>query len=430
VSALSAFLWNSPVSFASGASHFVQVRGTRFEINGKPCRFMGANYWQGASLGSPGRGGDRARLLRELDQMKALGVTNLRVLAASQGPDSQPLRIVPSTQPSPDRLDSELLQGLDFLLDEMRKRDMRAVVVLNNFWHWSGGMAQFLNWAGAGSIPYPPPFPGGTWDRYQDYTQRFYANPRAVQLSNDLIRAILTRTSSVSGTRYVDDPTVMSWQLANEPRGLQQAEAFNRWIEATSRMIRGLAPRQLISTGVEGETPWPAYAGMDLIRNHAYSTIDYATIHIWAQNWGWYDPSRHASTYNDTLTRFRAYVADHVRKSAQLGKPLVLEEFGIGRDQGSYDPASLTRVRDQYYREAFELVLTEASRGSPLQGVNFWAWGGEGRPKTPYGSEWRAGDPWTGDPPHELQGWYSVYSSDTSTHGVIAEYARRLMALP
>ena len=36
---------------------------------------------------------------------------------------------------------------------------------------------------------------------------------------------------------------------------------------------------------------------------------------------------------------------------------------------------------------------------------------------------WQAGNAFTGDPPSELQGSYSVYSTDTSTCEVIQKYA-------
>ncbi|HLN94675.1 MAG TPA: hypothetical protein VK183_03500, partial [Flavobacterium sp.] len=49
---------------------FVGVDGTHFTKNGKPYYYIGANYWYGAILGSK-KYGDRKRLARELDQMKA-----------------------------------------------------------------------------------------------------------------------------------------------------------------------------------------------------------------------------------------------------------------------------------------------------------------------------------------------------------------------
>ena len=56
-----------------------------------------------------------------------------------------------------------------------------------------------------------------------------------------------------------------------------------------------------------------------------------------------------------------------------------------------------------------------------VAGVAVWAWGGEGRPKQ---REMARGDAWIGDPPHEPQGWYSVYDADAATIAALAECAR------
>ncbi len=61
-------------------------------------------------------------------------------------------------------------------------------------------------------------------------------------------------------------------------------------------------------------------------------------------------------------------------------KPCVLEEFGLARDQGSYDPSSPTTARDSYFAGVFDIVYREAAEGKTLSGVNFWAYGGWGRP--------------------------------------------------
>ncbi len=49
---------------------FVKVNGTRFEVNGKAYYFVGTNLWYGLNLGAKKAGGDRARLIRELDKLK------------------------------------------------------------------------------------------------------------------------------------------------------------------------------------------------------------------------------------------------------------------------------------------------------------------------------------------------------------------------
>lgn len=100
----------------------------------------------------------------------------------------------------------------------------------------------------------------------------------------------------------------------------------------------------------------------------------------------------------------------------------MVEEFGLARDAGSYAAGSTTALRDIFYRRMCRLI---AGGGRAAAGLGFWAWGGEGRPSRPR-SVWKAGDALLGDPPHELQGWYSVYDTDASTLVVIAQCSHML----
>lgn len=136
---------------------FIRVTNTEFSWKGQPYYFMGTNFWYGMHLAMQGEDGNRDRLLRELDRLQDLGVKNLRIMAASEGPDTAPWRVLPTLMTAPGEYNDTLWDGLDFLLAEMAKREMHAVVCLNNFWPWSGGMAQYVNWVKKKPIPYPPP---------------------------------------------------------------------------------------------------------------------------------------------------------------------------------------------------------------------------------------------------------------------------------
>jgi mannan endo-1,4-beta-mannosidase len=407
----------------------VSASNAGFLRDGKPYHYVGANLWYAMTMGAEGPAGDRARLTRELDRLQAIGVTNLRIMAHSEGPDNSPWRISPTLEPSPGVFREEILRGLDFTLNEMRARGMTAVVCLGDFWHWSGGMSQMLNWAGAGPIPYPPPEPGGSWDTFQDYTKDFFTNDQAMGFYREVVRTIVTRTNYYTGMKYSDDPAIMSWQLANEPRGRSNAAALGTWIDQSSRLIKSLDPNHLVTTGSEGETPWPAANGLDFVANHSYPAIDYATAHIWVQNWSWYDPTNDSGTYATASAKMHAYFQDHLDKAKRIGKPLVIEEFGLARDGGSFDPAAPTTARDRYFGEVFDAIYQAASSGAPVAGVNFWAWAGEGHPQAPYGGYWHEGLPFVGDPPQEAQGWYSVYAEDASTGAVISTYASKMTGL-
>ena len=64
-----------------------------------------------------------------------------------------------------------------------------------------------------------------------------------------------------------------------------------------------------------------------------------------------------------------------------------------------------------------------------MGGVSFFAWAGEGRPAPPAEGGllgWHEGDPFVGDPPSERQGRFSVFDSDSSTCGLLQDYAAKL----
>ena len=418
---------------AAAPSGFVQVQGTGFVVDGKPYRFAGANFWYGAYLGAEDGVGDRARLRSELDQLKAAGIDNLRVLAMSEASGFR-RGVSPAFMTAPGQYDERLLQGLDVLLDEMRRRDMKAVLYLNNFWQWSGGMSQYVAWATGGTVAAHDPDRTGDWNGFMQNSARFYAIPQAQAWYRDAIRTVITRRNTVNGIAYVDDPTVMSWQLANEPRpgsnagGAPNFQVYRQWVHDTAGFIRQLAPRQLVSTGSEGAK---GSLGEDdyYLLAHASPNVDYLTFHLWPSNWDWMDHHDPAARLDSGLETSLAYIDRHVQMAARLGKPTVLSEFGLNRDRGSYDPASGVTARDRFYQAIYARVLEHARAGGPIAGSNFWAWGGRGR-TTNADWMWKAGDPFTGDPPQEAQGLFSLFDSDASTLGIVSAHARAMRELP
>lgn len=390
---------------AGAEGRFVKAAGGKFVLAGVPYRFVGANFWQGMNLGVDGPGGDRARLLRELDRLRELGVANLRVMASSEGPNTEPYRLVPALMVSPGVYDEKVLNGLDFLLAEMGKRGLRAVMVLNNFWQWSGGMAQYVSWREKTPIPYP-----GDYERFINYSAKFYSYPECQKWFRDHIAMIVGRTNPYTGLKYRDDPAVFSWELGNEPRRYPSS-----WIGETAAYIKSLDRNHMVTTGSEGAPP--GEPTQDFVATHNAPAIDYVTIHIWPQNWDWFDP-KNPSTYKSAEEKAVAYFRKLDREAISLGKPLVLEEFGLARDweplHDNFNPRSPTTCKDLFYTAMYRQVMASMAAGGAAAGDNFWAWAGEARP----------GAAWVGDPPHETAGWYSVYDSDRSTLAIIRAHVK------
>lgn len=403
------------------AQNFITVKEGIFLKEGKPYSYLGTNFWYGMNLGSS----DHQRLLRELDRLNAIGVKNLRIVAGSEGDVNTPWAMQPALQPQPGVYNETLWKALDLVLAELKKRDMVAVLCLNNFWPWSGGFAQYVSWAnGNETIPYPPPAENGEWRIYQQYSARFYSDSIAKEWFRNHIQKVIGRINSVNNIPYREDPTIMAWQLANEPEGINNVSNYRIWLHETAKFIKTLDSNHLVSIGSEGNTPSPNN-GTDFEKDHDSPYIDYLTFHLWVQNWDWFDPMHPKETYGKALEKANEYIDTHVRTAQKLNKPIVLEEFGISRDENNYETSAPVRIRNHYYGSVFKKINALCKSIPEVSGVNFWAWSGEGRPKT-LKSIWRTGDDFTGDPPHEFQGWYSVYDTDKSTIRVIKKYATKI----
>src|SRR5580765_1695761 len=88
-----------PVPAAPERPGGLTVKGTRFMKDGKPFFISGINYWAGPTLARDGNqpGWDQVR--RDLDGIQAAGINVIRTCVATEGPDSEPFRIVPTIQP-------------------------------------------------------------------------------------------------------------------------------------------------------------------------------------------------------------------------------------------------------------------------------------------------------------------------------------------
>jgi mannan endo-1,4-beta-mannosidase len=296
-------------------------------------------------------------------------------------------------------------------------------MVLGNFWTWSGGFPQYLKWSGYGPIPFPQD-PESNWQEFTDYSQEFYNNERAQQMMNDHIKTVIERKNTITGTLYKDDPTIMSWQLANEPRGYTVPEKYRAWTRRTAAFIKELDNAHLVCLGSEGNTSG-TYAGVNVLLDNDNKDVDYITMHIWAQNWGWFDPTQGEEKYQEAILNVDDYWDVHMAAANKLNKPMVLEEFGIARDESSFDPYQSTTWRDRFFDHLYKKVAHSIKNNEAVRGLNFWSYSGTVKPPRP-GEYWKLGDVFTGDPPHEFQGWYGVYDTDKSTLNLIRKYTAEL----
>jgi mannan endo-1,4-beta-mannosidase len=246
------------------------------------------------------------------------------------------------------------LQRLDWVLHEAKKRDLLVTLVLSNNWRDFGGMDQYLRWYGLRQH------------------HLFYQDERVRQAFKDWIFHLVTRTSTVDGTRYIDDPTIFAWELANEPRTVNfedydAADGWDkgtilRWAEEMSAYIKSLDPNHMVAVGDEGflasgPSAWPYEApyGVDSEAFARLPSIDFGTYHLYPDHWG-----LGQSFGND-------WIEAHIAASRRVNKPMLLEEYGIHvrRKSNTSGPVVQGLERRQVaYRNWNELVLERGGSGS------------------------------------------------------------------
>lgn len=398
---------------------FIKVNADgQFVRDGKPYYFVGANFWYGAILGSEGEGGNRERLHKELDFLKSIGINNLRVLVGADGENGIKTRVELSLQVAPGVYNDTILAGLDYFMNELRERDMTAVLYLNNSWEWSGGYSVYLQWSGHGDAVVPAV---DGWPAYMEYVKQFPQSDSAKALFANHVNYIVSRTNRYNQIKYVDDPTIMSWQIGNEPRAFsdENKEPFARWMADVAAQIKSLDPNHMVSSGSEGS--WGCEMDMNLFEKiHADPNINYLNIHIWPYNWSWVKADSLTELLPRAKENTKKYIDDHMVIARKYSKPIVLEEFGFPRDGFSFSKEAPTTARDEYYRYVFDLIRQDRESGGLFAGCNFWAWGGFAE-QNPDHVFWEKGDDYTGDPAQEQQGLNSVFATDSTIEIIKAE---------
>lgn len=374
-------------------------------------RFVGTNFWYGPILASDTEAGDMDRLIKELDSLQSLGITNLRILAGAEGPEGLPHHISPVLQTAPGQYNQAMLEGLDRFMAEVEKRGMTVVIYLTNAWEWSGGYGSYLHWT-TGEVCPVPGIDG--YREYVDHVKEFVLNDTAKQMAIDHAKYMVSRNNTVTERPYSESPAILSWQIANEPRAFSQEgkEALYGWLIDMAKAIRSIDKNHMVSTGSEGK--YGCEVDLDLWqRIHNAPEIDYGIIHLWPTNWGWASRTEPENQVDAAIEESGKYIEEHL-KALSISKPLIIEEFGYPRDSMSLSSASPTRRRDKYYG----FVLDTFKRNPRIAGINFWGWNGSGRPAHEL---WQKGDPYLCDPAHEPQGLYGVFDCDASTIEIIAK---------
>ncbi|GAA1743034.1 cellulase family glycosylhydrolase [Luedemannella helvata] len=307
---------------AAKPSEFVSRKGHNLYLDNKPFRFAGSNnYYLNYS--------SQFMVDKVLDSAAAAKFQVLRVWgwfdigtpggtdSVHSGDKSFYLQYwdAAAGRPALNTGDSGLVK-LDYALYKARLNGLKIVLPFTNNWSDFGGMDQYVRWAGA------------------SYHDDFYTNATIKGWYKDYISGILNRVNTYTGIRYKDDPTVMTWELANEPRcgghnvyprsATCTTNTITTWADEMTRYIKSLDARHLVSVGDEGFYCEPGSAdwirncndGVDTIALTKLPAVDVMSFHLYPDGW------------QQTRAWGTKYITDHVRDARRLGKAVMMGEYG------------------------------------------------------------------------------------------------------
>uniref|UniRef100_A0ACD5VI16 Uncharacterized protein n=1 Tax=Avena sativa TaxID=4498 RepID=A0ACD5VI16_AVESA len=343
---------------------FVERRGVQLFLEGRPFYINGWNsYWLMDQSVEPS---SRHRVTRMFRSAVGMGLTVCRTWAFNDG-DYNALQVTPG------HFDERVFEALDRVVVEARQHGVRLILSLANNLEAFGGKTQYVKWA---------------WDEGVGLTSSndsFFFDPAIRDYFKVYLKALLTRTNHLTGVQYKDDPTILAWELMNEPRCITDpsGNTLQRWIEEMAAYVKSIDRRHLLTVGTEGfygptSAPdklsvnpghWFNNYGLDFIRNSKISDIDFASVHLYPDNW------LHSANLEEKLKFVTQWVSSHFEDGdKELHKPVLLAEFGLSHLVKGFDQSH----RDAFYKAVYDIAHESAKKGRAGAGAMVWQLAAEG----------------------------------------------------
>jgi mannan endo-1,4-beta-mannosidase len=347
---------------------FVRAAGTRFVLDGRPFRFVGAN------AAVMYRDEDRALMPHTLGVASRLGIRVLRVWAHGEGRPEDGVMSVgrdredwPRTHPFrrvPNEWNEEAFVHLDRVLAEAARQNLRVQLCLTNWWRDTGGVTQYLRWAGVGdAADDAAPF-GINVERAME----FYTNEETRRLYREHVERVVGRRNTVTGRLYRDDPTIFAYELMNEaqaPTGRWGER--RRWVEEMSAYVKSLDPHHLVTSGSWGYRS--VIERRAWLEEQRLPTLDFADVHNY--------PRDDHDSFVLTPAALGEFLENRAAAAFSVNKPLVLGEFGMG-PEGYNDSTQADWFRALYEHQTrtgtagtfFWIITPDPRRGYGLTYTN------------------------------------------------------------
>ncbi|CAE6442833.1 unnamed protein product [Rhizoctonia solani] len=265
------------------STSFVKTSGQQFTLDGRKFTVAGSNaYW------IPQLANDNDMTIAFKDLQKA-GLTTLRTWGFNEvtSPSGTYYQIW-NGKTAKINTGADGLGRFDTVVAQAKAANIRLIVALTNNWNEYGGMDVYVK-------------------------QLLGKEEHDLFYTDDTVKAAYRNYIREFVGRYKNEPTIMAWELANEPRckgktevttGTCTTKTITNWATEMSAYIKSIAPNHLVAVGDEGFFNRPK----------ASTYLDRGDMGI---------------DFADNL--------NHVQCQQETNKPVILEEFGV---TSPYNPLS------------------------------------------------------------------------------------------
>lgn len=334
----------------SDSSNFVTRRGTEFYLNDKPFRFISANA--AVIYGET----ERESLPTVFDSLNQTGVRVVRVWAHGEWDGQDKTGRAPNDwllehpfRRGADEWNEEAFRHLDYVLAEARKRDLRVQLCLSNWWRDTGGVVQYLAWAGIDAADSSQPFGINT-----TRAMEFYTNERARLLYKQHVEKIVARRNSISGELYKNDSTIFAYELMNEAQSETGRESERRaWTKEMARFIKSIDANHLVTSGVWSYRT--ARERREWLRDYELPEIDFCDVHLYPQD--------DEDSFVTSLDAQREFVENRAAAAREIGKPLVFGEYNIKTNEFA------GKTKHEWFENFFSSCVRYG-----VSGAGVWIW--------------------------------------------------------
>jgi hypothetical protein len=125
---------------------------------------------------------------------------------------------------APGKFNETAFRTLDEVLAAANRNGVRLIIPLVDNWPWMGGRAEYAGFRGKSK-------------------DDFWTDPQLIADFEETIRFVLTRTNTVTGICYRDDPAVLCWETGNE------IASPAPWTREIARYIKSVDTNHLVMDG-------------------------------------------------------------------------------------------------------------------------------------------------------------------------------------